>query len=1099
MSDTAKQSPLGVNALSSLLQNNGLCLNPPTVEKVGTSHDSSSYSYGSVCQDTCLRLATYSINYAFVRNLVTTETYNNIISIGAGTVPALGNSKAPTFTWAGPADTGDSRSTFAQTVSWIPYTKSNQAPVITSWGYTRLFALQAWDEFNYNNTLNAQGQYRDFLGSFSNAYSFIEYSNTAILATDNSKTYLDGVYSNMDDLISADITGVNLATGAFGLDLINLGNALDLSTIDSFGLPSKLLLTLQKYNAITPSLTLALGSILESAEISSILDGVTPTALQESNIYQAFTIIVGIDLADILVPLNCRTIGLTSLANLLDPKYLFPNSRGALTVPITNTTQSSVNSKIYFKIYSSAASNAGVTFDLTTPSTKAAVGTIVPPGIPSTTPPITPSDTFAPQLQPTGFDSYLVGILPNDVAIAAGAFSVSMLQIKNITSIPIEKLAQVVNNLETTVGLNLVAGSSVPVNTPLADTATSLIALGTGPQGTYTTSDFFGCMSGLPYPWSAFGSDRGIKTMINNLETTKLYNIYHEMYLATTWQPASTTVQQKWVYEIVVPYVAPIGISVGTFVPGQVYTVGPDLGTDFTLLGAPNNTPGTTFMATGSGDFNSLSITSDLNYTITDLGDTDWNAVAGTTGVTYSVGSTITAVAAAPGTGSAIQGSSSAVDWSTGVQEEYDWFYQLSFQLADTGGGYSRGTATIPKVTITPNNVKASAISFIEPDDRYAASAAAGGGTFGRLTKLVVNNGSRYKFAHSVQNNYPGPPNVPPRPDMPEEKVSIEAPPVDSLPVTGSGISTGGKNVPGLVYSYLGLVSSGTQGWTEPMNNVVQQYIGQANNEILSIKSARGPDTDYLNKLWDITGTQLTIEQKARALLYIPVPVPRNLYMSMFPMTQYTFVDAIATYALNTSPNMSAQTLEAISNLSTIGGQSIVGVMRESRNKTRLSYVGVSLDNNIPSSLSGESISALIANGTLPTAQPGSGININGVEYTIPATLVQVDSTGTLVQPEPIGSYNPDTNTYTTTVPIETFDLGIYPGVPVVPVDPAVSVDPSGPGNPSALGSLAGSPYNSLIRPNLNNTYSSGVLIPGTMTVSQAIDQVTLNNCNCWS
>ena len=45
---------------------------------------------------------------------------------------------------------------------------------------------------------------------------------------------------------------------------------------------------------------------------------------------------------------------------------------------------------------------------------------------------------------------------------------------------------------------------------------------------------------------------------------------------------------------------------------------------------------------------------------------------------------------------------------------------------------------------------------------------------------------------------------------------------------------------------------------------------------------------------------------------------------------------------------MAAQTLEAISNLINVTGQSIVGMMRENRNQTRLNLVGIPLDNNIP-------------------------------------------------------------------------------------------------------------------------------------------------------
>jgi hypothetical protein len=137
---------------------------------------------------------------------------------------------------------------------------------------------------------------------------------------------------------------------------------------------------------------------------------------------------------------------------------------------------------------------------------------------------------------PQGFGAYLDGILPPDIAKAAGAFSVSMQQIKNISSIPIEKFAQVVNSLETTKGLN-VNGSSVPTDTSLASQGLALIALGNGPYGTYTMSNFLGCMSGLPY----LGIN--IRQLIQQLETPTLYDIYKNLYLAVTWERATVSVQ----------------------------------------------------------------------------------------------------------------------------------------------------------------------------------------------------------------------------------------------------------------------------------------------------------------------------------------------------------------------------------------------------------------------------------------------------------------------------------------------------------------------------------------------------------------------------
>ena len=81
MSDSGKQSPLGVNVMSSLLQNNGLGINPIVTDFAGSSKSYSDFSFGSIVQNTVLRLITWSINDACLRGQVNGDVYNNIIFV----------------------------------------------------------------------------------------------------------------------------------------------------------------------------------------------------------------------------------------------------------------------------------------------------------------------------------------------------------------------------------------------------------------------------------------------------------------------------------------------------------------------------------------------------------------------------------------------------------------------------------------------------------------------------------------------------------------------------------------------------------------------------------------------------------------------------------------------------------------------------------------------------------------------------------------------------------------------------------------------------------------------------------------------------------
>jgi hypothetical protein len=594
------------------------------------------------------------------------------------------------------------------------------------------------------------------------------------------------------------------------------------------------------------------------------------------------------------------------------------------------------------------------------------------------------------QLVQGGFGSYLDGILPPDIAVAAGAFGASISQIRNITNVPVEKLAQAAMTIETTKGLNI-NGSDIPTILSEADQALNLIALGSGPRGQYTTSDFFGCMSGLPYPL------RDIYNQIGLLQTTKLHNIYHELFLAVTWEKAYCTIVTRPYYVNVQQYIEP------TVVP-------PD-------PGQPR------------------------------------------------------------------------ID---------DLYYTVSITIADTGGGYGRGTATAPFVTLTPNNCGATVNTTIGTDDNGAASMS--GGTFGRVVFSIANGGA-YKYATITNSSNNSAPSLTANPP-PVEYITVQAPPTNNLPITQNGaISTAGVNTPGDTYRSVGAVIPGTPGWPS-MNTVVQGYINQANEEILAIRNNRPRESFLLNKLWDRTGEQLTREQRARSIGLSPLPVPKDDNLNRFPTSQIVFTDAIPQFALNTKPHMTAQTLEAIANLCTSGGQSLVGMMRESRNQNKLTAIGIPLDNNIPDTITSKENKQLIANGLLPG--------------TIPAKLEQVRcADGAILAPSPVGYYDPSTNSYIVTNPgiqpvidadgssiltpldVDTVDPNFPVFPPIIPGDPGPGT-PIDTGEPDFPGSFGGGDFGTIIPPELNPPYFSNNVLSSVYSINEAIDDVIRCNCDCW-
>lgn len=464
MSYSGKQSPLGVNTLSSLLLNQGLSINSVTQDYTGRSKFNNDYTPGEVVNDTVLRKLTYAINNGYrhsqtgytsnltncvvsgtgsmtnvgkitigsmldgtlqigqelidvdtsttigtldvqapveegngtegtgsiwiinassnvdgtYQNVTATlpvtgtstgyrlsnETYDRLTSIGSSRIPALGNSPPATYVvndpseqWNGEASTGfpiEGDTGQGQTATWYPWTTSNNNSSITQWGWVRALALQAWQDFNWGNPYvnHVTPDYKWYTTFYNLAEGFRTQTNDAIMAMRNSLKYLEGSYSSMNDLITADITGVSLSTQAFGQDLINLGKGISLNKLTSFGLPSSLLYTLQASGAVSDSLNiLMLGADLTVEEINEILSTEAATFEQEQKLYNAMSQLTGSDLVQVLDVIRCRTKGLTSLADLLDIKKMFPISFTTLTTPVYNTNDSPANSKIYYLLF----------------------------------------------------------------------------------------------------------------------------------------------------------------------------------------------------------------------------------------------------------------------------------------------------------------------------------------------------------------------------------------------------------------------------------------------------------------------------------------------------------------------------------------------------------------------------------------------------------------------------------------------------------------------------------------------------------------------------------------------------------------------------
>jgi hypothetical protein len=312
------------------------------------------YSGNAITANTQLANSVASYNsLAPISSLIYTigQAASNVsLSIGAGT---LANLKALGANVSGnycPA-LGDS---VPSNVSWT----------VGNTGYATSISTAA-------STQLGGGDFGKFAQAFGAAQGYIALTNNVILsaANANGTDYLGPTFTNMNNLITADIAQVNLAFPAFGADLAATGELIDLENIAEFGTPAALLQQLSKkgnmLNGTTPGVTAALKaqgltdqniSDLVNNNVQSLFNpkGLTQNAFDklQKQAYPALCNVTGDDLIIVLDILDCTTPNITQMCELLNPVKIFPTSYSSLTLPTPNgpvliyDTTGAVNSAI---------------------------------------------------------------------------------------------------------------------------------------------------------------------------------------------------------------------------------------------------------------------------------------------------------------------------------------------------------------------------------------------------------------------------------------------------------------------------------------------------------------------------------------------------------------------------------------------------------------------------------------------------------------------------------------------------------------------------------------------------------------------------------
>ena len=182
------------------------------------------------------------------------------------------------------------------------------------------------------------GDIGKFVQALNLVQAYNQNTNLFINSAVNSQTYLGNTFTSTNDMITGDVTTINLATTTFGLDLARLGGLIDLDNLGNLGSPLALIQRIVQLTGNIPVLSLLL--LAEGVSEDIVLNLTDPSISVSDSVqrlmYQAMTRVTGDALAQILKVLKITTQGIETMADLLNPVRLFPNSYQSLTVVTAN-------------------------------------------------------------------------------------------------------------------------------------------------------------------------------------------------------------------------------------------------------------------------------------------------------------------------------------------------------------------------------------------------------------------------------------------------------------------------------------------------------------------------------------------------------------------------------------------------------------------------------------------------------------------------------------------------------------------------------------------------------------------------------------------
>ena len=471
-------TPLQLTATAYMLDNQGIDPLPPALTTALTTFNSTTV------------IANYlaALDYYRVQSWATPATLLSLQSIGATNCPALGDSIPA-------APLGDF---------------TNLTPVVDPGGFSGLIEQTG-------NLYLGNGNSAQFASNFMGVQGFVSSINSFIVSSVNAQTYLGPTFNNMDSLITNSISSINPNFDGFGTDIANQGRLVNTRNLNNYGTPAALLQQLAAVADLQGGMISVVADALTTAGLSKTDIGyllATRSTLTEPQLnqlqrlaYSGMLKVTGADLQQVLDILDITTPGINSMADLLNPQKVFPNSWETLQTPTPAG---------YVPVYDPAGSvdmnlQSSVSVYLPTPTSCDDLGKIIPPeqavankavqiglqqitGMPNATWPAVAQVIKGFTRSPWDINrTYL-----ENAVVAEGApiptFYRAQQTVPAGTDITDTNywLPTTLGGLNTLEGLPDLQSQTTPLSPTVTSYYTTDVATGTGPDGTITICDVIG-------------------------------------------------------------------------------------------------------------------------------------------------------------------------------------------------------------------------------------------------------------------------------------------------------------------------------------------------------------------------------------------------------------------------------------------------------------------------------------------------------------------------------------------------------------------------------------------------------------------------------